>query len=110
MLRLVAGDAVHPPLDYMVQLGIERTGAPEWARRLPSVAAGTATVLLAALLARRWFGAAAGLGAALLLACSPIHVRYSQEVRPYAAGIFFLFLAVWALDACRSRPSIPRAA
>jgi len=105
MLRLVAGDAVHPPLDYVVQLGIERTGAPEWARRLPSVAAGTATVLLAALLARRWFGAAAGLGAALLLACSPIHVRYSQEVRPYAAGIFFLFLAVWALDACRSRPS-----
>src|SRR4051795_1920454 len=106
MLRLTASDAVHPPLDYLLQLGIERTGAPEWSRRLPSIVAGTATLLLAALLGRRWFGPAAGLGAALLFACSPTHVRYSQEVRPYALGLAFLFLTLWALDEYRSARSL----
>ncbi|HEY2798583.1 MAG TPA: glycosyltransferase family 39 protein [Thermoanaerobaculia bacterium] len=104
MLVEVFRDGAHPPLDFLVQSVLTRLGAAEWMRRLPSVLAGTAGIGLLLFLAGRWFGSRAGLAAGLLLCVSPIHVRYSQEVRPYALGLLFLTAAVAALEAYREKP------
>jgi 4-amino-4-deoxy-L-arabinose transferase-like glycosyltransferase len=105
LLKVTALDGAHPPLEFLGQAAIERAHAPEWVRRVPSVLAGVATVALVVFLASRWFGEVAGLAAGVLLACSPIHVRYSQEVRPYAIGLFFLAMSLAALEEYRRRPS-----
>ncbi|MCA9262827.1 MAG: glycosyltransferase family 39 protein [Planctomycetales bacterium] len=42
------------------------------------------TIPLVARLATRWGGIAAGVWAAWLLACSPLHIHYAREVRSYA--------------------------
>ena len=104
MLAAAKREGVHPPLDYFVQTLLDRAGSPEWARRLPSVLAGIATIGLTIFLAGRWFGPIAGIAGGLLLALSPIHVRYSQEVRPYALGVMFLMASLAALEAFRERP------
>lgn len=104
LLARAADDAVHPPLEFSLQAGLSRVGVPEWARRIPAVLAGVGAVALVLFLGRRWFGPLAGLVAGLLLAFSPIHVRYSQEVRPYSLGLFFLVASLAALEACRRRP------
>jgi MFS family permease len=104
MLAAAKREGVHPPLDYFVQTLLDRAGAPEWARRLPSVLAGVATIGLTIFLAGRWFGPIAGIAGGLLLALSPIQVRYSQEVRPYALGLMFLMASLAALEAFRERP------
>ncbi len=98
MIRDVRNDLVHPPLDYMLQHLLWRADASEMTRRLPSAIFGVATVALIIVLGRSWFSPAAGLAAGLLLAIAPMHVRYSQEVRPYASGVFFVLLALVALE------------
>lgn len=45
---------------------------------------------------------------ALLLAAAPFHVRYSQEFRPYALGVFLLCLSLLLLDFFLERPGILR--
>jgi mannosyltransferase len=104
MLAEAKREGVHPPFDYFVQTLLDRAGSPEWARRLPSVLAGVVTIGLTIFLAGRWFGPIAGIAGGLLLALSPIHVRYSQEVRPYALGLMFLMASLAALEAFRERP------
>jgi dolichyl-phosphate-mannose-protein mannosyltransferase len=104
LLSLAAADGVHPPLEFSLQTLLTRAGAPEWARRVPAVLAGVGSVALTIFIATRWFGPLAGLVSGLFLAFSPIHVRYSQEVRPYSLGLFLLLASVAALDADRSRP------
>ncbi len=104
MLAAAKREGVHPPLDYFVQTLLDRAGSPEWARRLPSVLAGVVTIGLTIFLAGRWFGPIAGIAGGLLLALSPIHVRYSQEVRPYALGLMFLMASLAALEAFREKP------
>lgn len=75
---------IHPPLYYiLLKLWMAAFGYGPVAARLLSVFIGTATVPLVFVLARRWFGPAAGLLTALLLAVSPLHVYYSQEIRMY---------------------------
>jgi uncharacterized membrane protein len=91
-------DRVHPPLDYFVQHALGALHAVEWARRLPAVIFSTFTVIFLMFLGRWWHSPAAGIAAGVLLAVSPSHIRYSQEVRPYAMGIFFLAGALVALE------------
>lgn len=98
MIEEVRRDAVHPPLDYVLQHLLGRAGAPEWARRLPSAFAGAATVFLIYLLGRWWFHPLAGVVGAMLLALAANHLRYSQEVRPYSLAFFFIAFALVALE------------
>ena len=58
--------------------------------RLWSVLFGTATVLLVFLVARRLYGAAAGLMAAGLLAVLPLHISHSRLAVPDIAMTFFV--------------------
>ncbi len=101
-------DAVHPPLDYLVNRFVEALHPDEWLRRIPAVLWGVGTVWAVAVLAARRLGELVGLTAAALLAVAPFHVRYSQEYRPYAIGLFFLCVSLVALDKFLGRPSWPR--
>lgn len=55
-------------------------GPHEWALRLWALLCGVATVLLAAAIARRWYGNRAGLAAGLVAASSLLVILYSQLV------------------------------
>ena len=97
MVEAVRADMVHPPGDYFVQFVVGRIG-PEWTRPLPSVLAGIASVALLIFLGTRWVSWRAGAFAGLLLAISPIHVFYSQEVRPYSLALFCILASLAALE------------
>ncbi len=83
LLRLTAVD-IHPPLYYLLlKLWIGILGSSPLAVRLFSVLIGTATVSLLYITGRRLLGEKGGLVVAFLLALSPVHIYYSQEVRMY---------------------------
>ena len=100
LLQLTAVD-IHPPLYYLVlHLWIQIFGSGVASVRLLSVLIGTATVLLLYPVGRRLLGekgspATAVLVAVGLLAISPFHIYYSQEVRMYAL-VTLLGLGAWA--------------
>jgi mannosyltransferase len=82
---------IHPPL-YYYALHFWRTlfGHSEFALRALSVACGVLLVSLIYLLGVRLFDEPVALAAALIAACNPFQIYYSQEARMYA------MLAVWA--------------
>ena len=97
-------DANHPPLDFLACRAVAAAGAPDWMLRLPPVLWGTATVAVFGVLVGRRTTPRAGVAAAALLAFAPFHVRYSQEVRPYALGLLLLTLSLLFLDRTIERP------
>ncbi len=83
LLELTSVD-IHPPLYYLLlRLWIGVAGSSVVSVRLFSVLIGTAAVPLLFVVGRRLLGRSGGLLAATLLALSPFHVYYSQEVRMY---------------------------
>jgi len=83
MFDLTAVD-IHPPLYYMLlHLWIAVLGSSVFSVKLLSVLIGTVTVPLLFATGRRLSGGTGGLVAAGLLAFSPLHIFYSQEVRMY---------------------------
>jgi 4-amino-4-deoxy-L-arabinose transferase-like glycosyltransferase len=83
VLRLTAVD-IHPPLYYLLlHLWISLFGPGPASVRLLSVLIGVAAVPLIYLVGRWLFDHKTALVAALLLAVSPFHIYYSQEVRMY---------------------------
>jgi hypothetical protein len=102
LLAATAAD-IHPPLYYfLLKLWMAFFGPGETALRLLSVSLGVMTVACTYALARRLAGQRIALVAALLVAVSPFHVYYSQEVRMYALAALFAvastLLMVHALD------------
>lgn len=67
------------------------------AGRLISFLAGTATVPVVNLLARRLMSPASAFVAGLVLALSPIHIWYSQEGRPHALAVLLVSVSYLAL-------------
>ncbi len=75
----------HPPLFYLaLHFARAGLGRSTFALRLPAALASIAAVPLLFVTGARLHGQTAGLLAALLLALSPLHVRYAQEARMYA--------------------------
>ena len=84
LARATAAD-IHPPFYYyLLKLWMAVWGAGEFSLRLLSVFLGVAAVAFTYALASRLVGRRVGALAALLLALSPFHIYYSQEVRMYA--------------------------
>lgn len=97
-------DPDHPPLDGLISWVVLQLGAGETGHRLVHVLWGVLTIgLLMTWAARRWFSRAA-LVVGLLAGASPFHVRYSQEIRPYALSLLLLTLALYALDCVLEEP------
>jgi len=103
-------DAVHPPLDYILDRFFEVFRPGDAARRIPAVLWGTGSVLLLAALMARRAGRGAGMLAGAFLALAPFHVRYSQEFRPYSLGVFLVLLSLVLLDRFLERPGAARLA
>ncbi len=99
------GNPVHPPLSEFLQWLWFRVVEPEPLRRMLPVALGIMTVVLLARLACRWFGRRAAWATALIAALSPLHVRYSQELRGYSLGLLALVLALVASELAFERRS-----
>jgi len=75
---------IHPPFYYALLRGwIALAGPSPFSLRLFSVLVGTITIPLFYFFARMLLGEAIAKVATLLLACSPFHVYYSQEIRMY---------------------------
>ncbi len=103
-------DAVHPPLDYVADKLFGAFHPGDAARKLlPALWGAGGTAAFGVLLARRG-GPLLGLAAAALLAFTPYHVRFSQELRPYSLALFLLCLALCALDGFLERPGTWRLA
>jgi 4-amino-4-deoxy-L-arabinose transferase-like glycosyltransferase len=84
------------PLDYLITHFWILLGHSEGWVRLPAVVIGTLTLPLAYRLGRALLGRAEGLILMALLMLSPFHIRYSQEVRPYAWVVLGVILTVYA--------------
>ncbi|MBI2910697.1 MAG: glycosyltransferase family 39 protein, partial [Chloroflexi bacterium] len=85
LLASLANDDNHPPLHYVaLHFWSLLAGTSDYALRFFSAAAGALTVAVMARLGKAFGSQALGLLGALLLAISPFHVWYSQEVRMYA--------------------------
>ena len=94
MHQTVAATAadVHPPLfRSLLNVVISHAGRSEGAVRVLSALAGTLAVLLLGWIGMRLSGAFVGLGAASLLALSPLAIHYAQDATSYA---LYMCLAV----------------
>lgn len=86
-----------PPLYFLLlRIWIKLVGESDQALRLLSLIIGLGTVLAMFFLGRAVFGEKVGLAAAALLSILPLHIQYSQEVRPYPLALLFITLASWA--------------
>ncbi|MGQ9628231.1 MAG: glycosyltransferase family 39 protein [Anaerolineae bacterium] len=94
-LQILVGDAVHPPLFYLLLRLTMLAGQDEFFLRLPAAFFGVAAIPLIYVVGRRFFGVGAGLLAALLLSLSPLHVWYSQEARMYTMSAFLALLCMY---------------
>jgi hypothetical protein len=84
---------IHPPLYYALLHGWTLwAGRSEFALAFLSLGFGLANIALVAHLGLRSYGPRAGVLAAGLAAISPLGVWYSQEVRMYTLGQFWLLL------------------
>jgi len=89
---------VHPPAYYLLlRWWMAVGGASEFWLRLLSVVAGTLSIPMIYAIGRAQSGRGAGLIGAALIAVSPFHIHYSQEVRMYALFGLVALVSTWAL-------------
>ncbi|MCB9850120.1 MAG: glycosyltransferase family 39 protein [Phycisphaerales bacterium] len=97
-----------PPLDYLIGWAVTMVARTTWMMRAPAASFGVAGVAMLFVLARRWFGAGAGLLAAGLLAVAPLHWKLSQEARPYTIFVFVMLVTLWLFARAMEKPTAPR--
>jgi len=89
---------IHPPLYYLLlRLWTFAAGDSEFALAFFSVFWGMLLIAITYRIARHLVDTPTGLLAALLVAVSPFHVWYSQEVRMYTLGSFLGMVTLYAL-------------
>jgi len=76
----------------------------EWAWRWLSVLSGTLTIPLLYILMRRVTSRSSTLISSLLLICSPMHLYFSQEARPYAFLILWATISLFQLTRLQQNP------
>lgn len=89
-------DRAQPPVEPLFTWLLLAAGQGELVRRLVNMVLGAAAVALFARWVARRFDLPTAALAALFLAASPVLLRYSHELRPYALS---LLISIWALDA-----------
>jgi 4-amino-4-deoxy-L-arabinose transferase-like glycosyltransferase len=99
-----------PPLYYVLTWLWVKLGATHGAvaLRMTSLLAGSLTVPVAFLAARRFVSARLALVVAWLCAVSPVLVSYAIYARSYALLVLVCALSVWALGCVLERPSWQR--
>lgn len=85
------------PLDYVINWLVANVSLNEGLMRLPAAVFGTLTLPICYALFVRLANRPIALLATLLLAVSPLHVHYSQELRFYAALMCFYSLSTYLI-------------
>jgi 4-amino-4-deoxy-L-arabinose transferase-like glycosyltransferase len=104
-IRVHAGSM---PLDYLITRAASTLGVDEFTLRFPAVWWGMLALPLFYVLARRATNATVALISVYLFALMPLQVRYSQELRFYAALVFCYLLTFWLLLRALERPLLVR--
>ncbi len=84
-----------PPLYFFLMIPFYHLSQSEGGLRLASVVWGVASIPLVYCFGARLFNKKIGLVGVLLLAFSPFHIYYSQELRPYSLFLFFSILVFY---------------
>ena len=87
-----------PPLDYLVGALFNKASESDYMIRLPSALWGTGAVLLIMMLSNTFVSWPIAAFPGLVMALSPYHIYFSQEVRPYSISIFFLIAVLTSLQ------------
>lgn len=87
---------------------VEVLGSREWTLVALPLAAGIATIPLAALLGRRLYGPLPGLASTALVAIHPELVQRSVQIRSYSLLVFLTLLCVLAFERWLASPSCRR--
>ena len=90
------------PLDYVLTAIIIRLSQAAEVLRLPAVVWGVLSVYWLFRIGRRFGGIGVGLLAAWFLATSPLHVRYSQELRFYSLPLLLMLMMTDVLISART--------
>jgi 4-amino-4-deoxy-L-arabinose transferase-like glycosyltransferase len=106
MLEAIPLSESTPPLYYVVAwLWVQVFGEGEFGLRALSALAGTATIPVAYLAARRFAGVRVGLVVAALAAANPLLVWFSQEARAYALLVLLATAALAVYARLLERPT-----
>jgi len=95
------------PLDYAVAWGVAHISHSEAILRLPSAIWGSLTLIAAYFLFREITNEHTAILGMFLLALTPIHIRYSQELKFYAPLVFFYVLASYFALISVKKKAIP---
>lgn len=95
------GEDYQPPLFHIIVHFFLQVSREEWWIRLPSLIAGIGTIAILYLMLEEKYDRKVASVAALLLATSPFHIFYSQELRPYSLAAFFAILSWYVLISSR---------
>lgn len=98
-----------PPLDYLIIKGILYFGHTEFIVRMPAFFFGVMTVILIFLWLREMVDSKIAILAATLMACSPMAIAYSQEVRMYSLFLMLATLNYWLIVRFVKNSTWPRA-
>lgn len=91
------------PLDYLITRVMLQAGQGEAILRLPAAIWGVVAIVLVFCLARIASNGSPALTAAFLLAITPQHIRYSQELRFYSLATMMALLCVYAFWQAQKR-------
>lgn len=108
MLAVVRSHVMAMPLDYLVVWLAGRIGYQEAVLRLPAAIWGISSLYVAYLLFKKIAPYPSAITGTIILALSPLHIQYSQELRFYASLVFFYLLSTLLLLNALQSPSIKR--
>jgi hypothetical protein len=89
----------------LVRLAASVLGDQPAAWRLPNLLAGLGTIILAGVIAKRWFGKGAGVIALAVTCISPVMAHFSVLARGYGLSLFFGLTALYFVDMRHERPA-----
>jgi len=97
VLQAVAHSEGTPPLYFLaLRIWLTTFGESNRTSRFLSLLFGIAAIAAIFFLGRRLWDEKLGLIAAGVLALLPLHIQYSQEIRPYSMAVLLVTLASWA--------------
>ncbi|MFC2112506.1 glycosyltransferase family 39 protein [Bacteroidota bacterium] len=96
---------VHPAgVQVFMNYWVALFGDSETAVKFPFILAGILSIFLVYRLGREWFGGDVGLASAAFMAAMEYMVMFSQTARPYASGLLFSLIMVYAWQRYLFRP------